>query len=90
MQRLGVASARPDGSGVVYDDVGPTGLQRWHGIGARVSGREPADLAQARPRGFGTFVGTQGPECAEGFDERFAHREDRGVAANGEGSEKYG
>ena len=27
MQRLGVARARPDGGGVVYDDVGPTGLQ---------------------------------------------------------------
>src|SRR5205823_2586247 len=27
MQRLGVAHARPDGGGVVYDDVGPTGLQ---------------------------------------------------------------
>jgi len=25
--RLGVARARPDGGGVVYDDVGPTGLQ---------------------------------------------------------------
>ena len=27
MQRLGVARARPGGGGVVYDDVGPTGLQ---------------------------------------------------------------
>ena len=27
MQRLGVARARPDGGGMVYDDVGPTGLQ---------------------------------------------------------------
>ena len=27
MQRLGVARARPDGGGVVDDDVGPTGLQ---------------------------------------------------------------
>ena len=27
MQRLGVARARPDGGGVVYDDVRPTGLQ---------------------------------------------------------------
>src|SRR3984893_6045359 len=27
MQRLGVARARPDGGGVIYDDVGPTGLQ---------------------------------------------------------------
>jgi hypothetical protein len=27
MQRLGVARARPDGGSVVYDDVGPAGLQ---------------------------------------------------------------
>src|ERR1700722_3055931 len=27
MQRLGVARPRPDGGGVVYDDVGPTRLQ---------------------------------------------------------------
>ena len=27
MQRLGVARARPYGGRVVYDDVGPTGLQ---------------------------------------------------------------
>jgi len=27
MQRLGVARARPDRGGVIYDDVGPTGLQ---------------------------------------------------------------
>src|SRR5664279_2666307 len=27
MERLGVARARADGGGVVYDDVGPTGLQ---------------------------------------------------------------
>jgi hypothetical protein len=27
VQRLGVARARPDGGGVIYDDVGPTGLQ---------------------------------------------------------------
>jgi len=27
MQRLGMARARPGGGGVVYDDVGPTGLE---------------------------------------------------------------
>ena len=39
MQRLGVGRARPDGGGVVYDDVRSTGLQPlvdgWIEVGRR-------------------------------------------------------
>src|SRR5208282_6459546 len=46
MQRLGVASARPDGGGVVYDDVGPTGLQPLVGSSIEVSRRRAPGLDQ--------------------------------------------
>src|SRR6204780_5314517 len=46
MQRLGVARARPDGGGVVYDDVGPTGLQPLVDSSIEVSRRRAARLDQ--------------------------------------------
>ena len=47
MQRLGVARARPDGRGVVYDDVGSTGLQPLVDGSIEVGGcRAPSTSAQ--------------------------------------------
>src|SRR5277367_3420788 len=47
MQRLGVARARPDGGGVVYDDVGPTGLQPLVDSSIEVSRRRAPGLDQS-------------------------------------------
>jgi len=46
MQRLGVARARPDGGGVVYDDVEPTGLQPLVDSSIEVSRRRASGLDQ--------------------------------------------
>src|SRR4249919_223514 len=46
MQRLGVARARPDGRGVVYDDVEPTGFQPLVDSSIEVSRRRAPGLDQ--------------------------------------------
>ena len=48
MQRLGVARARPDGGGVVYDDVRPTGLQPLVDGSIKVGRRRALGLDQHR------------------------------------------
>jgi hypothetical protein len=44
MQRLGVARARPNGGGVVHDDVGPSGLQPLVDSSIEVSRRRAPGL----------------------------------------------
>src|SRR5580704_19052939 len=46
MQRLGVTRARPDGGGVVYDDVGPTRFQPLVDSSIEVSRRRAPGLDQ--------------------------------------------
>ena len=46
MQRLGVPRSRPDGGGVVYDDVGPAGLQPLVNSSIEVGRRRAPSLDQ--------------------------------------------